>query len=698
MADDVEMQEPPSRPPIAIHHHHHHHHRPPGAASPPADSVSTGASRHSSLAALMNPEPERVVDVSDHDDSQHEESEVEAETAPPPEEYDEEEAEEEDEGSEDDEEEDDEDSEVEGEEGDDSTKESILIAETHGPSAGVAGVPVDTARATSATESSSAASRSISIPVLIHPSPGVATTTAVTAGPSTTNTTTGADLTGLLPSASAPPGPIAGSKPASSTAKPRSKKPRSPSPSPPPPLQVPPLTTIRLEIRLGGPENYEVDVSKIAKDTGQRPPTPPPRITVTTKHPVSESEQEPETDGGKKKKRRKNPTSDYYDVNDPFIDDSELALDERTYFAQTKQQGFYVSSGEVALLKDKTPKKPKSKKMISLATAINASTIKPENANEAAATGVGAGGEENGTTTKQEEDGDERVGQKRKRYVTIVDNGKKRKVVDQTSFHPELQVGIEKLKDAIKAENWAQKGKFPPGLKPQLSALALQAIKLDEYDEHFFSLMPALFPYNKFTMTKLIKRTVFPDHTKLLMDRQEELLKELKTLTEEGMSKAEEEWEKAVVAWDRRKEKAKPDLQPGDSAAPTRHPTEEMDVDGQPPISTALADAEGKESGGDGKKDEKGAQPPQKRYRLTEQMKNIVWQLVLLSNECCRLENEKNSLEGSVIQVSEQGSRKNLYQRIVAQFPDGWMNSGQISREVSVMKKKYEKEAMEGEE
>ena len=40
-----------------------------------------------------------------------------------------------------------------------------------------------------------------------------------------------------------------------------------------------------------------------------------------------------------------------------------------------------------------------------------------------------------------------------------------------------------------------------------------------------------------------------------------------------------------------------------------------------------------------------------------------------------------SSLEGSVIQVSEQGSRKNLYQRIVLQFPEGWMNSGQISRE-----------------
>jgi putative histone chaperone complex ubinuclein-like protein len=76
-----------------------------------------------------------------------------------------------------------------------------------------------------------------------------------------------------------------------------------------------------------------------------------------------------------------------------------------------------------------------------------------------------------------------------------------------------------------------------------------------------------------------------------------------------------------------------------------------------------------------------------------------------------------STLEGSGSQVSEQGLRKALYQKILAAFPEGWMSSGQISREgeqlivganydvmtrvvlllnlVSVMKKKFEKEAME---
>lgn len=137
----------------------------------------------------------------------------------------------------------------------------------------------------------------------------------------------------------------------------------------------------------------------------------------------------------------------------------------------------------------------------------------------------------------------------------------------------------------------------------------------------------------------------------------------------------------------------------------------------------------------EGKEKDTAPHPPAKKFRMTDSMKNIVWELVLLSNECCRLENEKklvllsmlilsllttkcnSTLEGSVLQVSEQGLRKVLYQKIVAAFPDGWMSSGQISRDggchaveqlvfaavflidvsVSAMKKRLEKENMENE-
>ncbi|KIK33455.1 hypothetical protein CY34DRAFT_18356 [Suillus luteus UH-Slu-Lm8-n1] len=242
-------------------------------------------------------------------------------------------------------------------------------------------------------------------------------------------------------------------------------------------------------------------------------PTPP-------KPDTSDSEAE-----GEPKVKEKHATSEHCDVNDPFIDDSELNIDNRNHFAQTKQQGFYVSSGEVALMKDsRTPKKPKSKKVPA-----------------------------------------EAVYQAKTRHTVIEDNGKKRKVVDIRDFHPELQLAIEDLKFTILKESWGVKGKFPPSVKPILADVALKAVNLGEYDEDFFNLMPVLFPYNRFTMTKLIKRTIFTDHLKILTVRQDELLQQLAGLTKEGFSKAQEEWEKSVVAW----EEAKIESEAGAASAPT---------------------------------------------------------------------------------------------------------------------------------
>lgn len=45
----------------------------------------------------------------------------------------------------------------------------------------------------------------------------------------------------------------------------------------------------------------------------------------------------------------------------------------------------------------------------------------------------------------------------------------------------------------------------------------------------------------------------------------------------------------------------------------------------------------------------KETHPPAKKYRLTEPMKSIIWQLVCLSNECCRIENERKWVSSSVI-------------------------------------------------
>ena len=81
------------------------------------------------------------------------------------------------------------------------------------------------------------------------------------------------------------------------------------------------------------------------------------------------------------------------------------------------------------------------------------------------------------------------------------------------------------------------------------------------------------------------------------------------------------------------------------SAGPTQHPTEKMNVDSNSnkPLGgvgsgggAGSGDGEGGKDGKEGSKDH-GQHPPAKHYRLTDSdtMKSIVWEFVLISNECC---------------------------------------------------------------
>ena len=90
----------------------------------------------------------------------------------------------------------------------------------------------------------------------------------------------------------------------------------------------------------------------MAKDTGQRAPTPPAALKKIADS--SDSDEPEDKDDKPRSKKNKvgynlllfGQVTDFFETSDPFIDDSELAIDEHQFFAQTKQQGFYVSSGE----------------------------------------------------------------------------------------------------------------------------------------------------------------------------------------------------------------------------------------------------------------------------------------------------------------------------------------------------------------
>jgi hypothetical protein len=66
-----------------------------------------------------------------------------------------------------------------------------------------------------------------------------------------------------------------------------------------------------------------------------------------------------------------------------------------------------------------------------------------------------------------------------------------------------------------------------------------------------------------------------------------------------------------------------------------------------PPDDGAAMDVD-KSMDGEGKdgKETRDTHAPAKKYKMTEAMKGLIWNLVCLSNECCRIENEKKYVRG----------------------------------------------------
>lgn len=82
------------------------------------------------------------------------------------------------------------------------------------------------------------------------------------------------------------------------------------SPSPPPPPPAAPRPTLRLDITLGGPDNYEVDITRLSIDTGQLPDIAVPVPVVVDAGSDGESEDEKEKEKGDKEKTDKDKDKD----------------------------------------------------------------------------------------------------------------------------------------------------------------------------------------------------------------------------------------------------------------------------------------------------------------------------------------------------------------------------------------------------
>lgn len=350
------------------------------------------------------------------------------------------------------------------------------------------------------------------------------------------------------------------------------KRPRSPTPDDDEPDTSPstsmsrPTIRLNVEVHPGGPSksNYIVPIPQLSVERLEskypkwsawyRSTYLDSEASQSTYQSVGLSQQELEDLGDLAKLLQKYPTqgmgsfqrkrrADEYDVGsydtkDPFVDDSELGLDEPTHIVKTRSDGFYVALGPVELARAKshhmssnsasafrssigslgmTPglsgyarqtnkllaKRAASRKGQGSAVSTRVHKDHPDQTDSQPAEGMP---NERGKEASERVDVPE---PERARETgpapTSATNGhdkveKKKNKYPVRPVHPHLQQMFDHLKVLVQRASFAVKTKFPPELKPPLIDTAKLAVELDEYNDNFFNYLPSIFPYNRFTM------------------------------------------------------------------------------------------------------------------------------------------------------------------------------------------------------
>lgn len=188
-----------------------------------------------------------------------------------------------------------------------------------------------------------------------------------------------------------------------SAQQPSRKRARSPSPAEPAPTPPPARPTIRLELALThkptSKSDYIFQIPNLAVDqlqdqhpewTAWYKTTYLDQSHVPASHELGLSAQELHDLGGLAKLLHKYPSAtsssqparkrrvdEYdvgsYDTKDPFVDDSELGVDEPTHIVRTRADGFYVARGPVELARAKSSSVPSSRSASSFRSSFGAS-------------------------------------------------------------------------------------------------------------------------------------------------------------------------------------------------------------------------------------------------------------------------------------------------------------------------------------
>ncbi|KAI8575965.1 hypothetical protein K450DRAFT_259198 [Umbelopsis ramanniana AG] len=463
--------------------------------------------------------------------------------------------------------------------------------------------------------------------------------------------------------------------------------------------------------------------------------------------------------------RKKLPENEY-DVEDPFIDDSDMLLDDSYAYSERRHDGFFVYQGPLDDEEDKkkaTSKKPTSSSANSSSkkssvkrkavtdpsdqshsetegdgkstkgvkksaakkpatkgslTTLQAKKRKPESTTDVASKddsqkkkkpklddptaspskksesvkkkatseaakeeqkiegvtstsngdvsdkpGSAQNGEKDGRPTSHMASTDTATTSSQQSSATVDEKPKKgaNKPVKLTPLDPAVEKIMDRLREDVAKEDFAVKSKFPPTLRPTvLAAGTLVFRQANGPDDNFVNHLMAILPYNKFTLRKFLYKQVGPLRIDELQTEIDGMITVLKQQVDEAMP-AQIKQHAEIVAKTKEEDGPKP--------------SEGSD---------ATTDDNAKEDG-----EQAGSAT---RFRFNEETRKTLYNIMKAEVARTSLKNELNQLLKTNEQpISETTARKQMYQRLMQCFPDGWMTTYDMSRQYSQYKVRQQK-------
>ncbi|WVQ95912.1 hypothetical protein IAU59_003011 [Kwoniella sp. CBS 9459] len=452
----------------------------------------------------------------------------------------------------------------------------------------------------------------------------------------------------------------------------------------------------------------------------------------------------------KAKSKKKKPID--YDLNDPFIDDSEIMIDAPTHYARPKKEGFFVHAGMLELMEE-SPVKAKPRTTKAKARTSNAVPAPPKPPRRSLSAAVlshqrreaGFKGSEAEPISIDDSDGETKAAGPSKPKPTERRSGSlspppgdddeeekddelnlkpveiDRVLYKSSSKDPALlppylsfPTAVRRRLNALRAESekhdWGSgtRGKFPDHLRGFLNAAGRAAYEHDLFglndregaDKSFFLALPSALPYNEFTLRKLVTKLCYVGYWNWLQACEEEGIEQFKAMVNQEkddiLSKYEEAhkaWEIEVKEWDEKHPNAA-----GNPTAPsTSAQAEPMAIDTL--INGPSASAVPSTGLGTPKLDDTRPVEPPKRFTWTADMREVFGQL--LENMSDIVDLAKRAVEWNIQSAKtgkewgETATKIRLYKKINDSFPDGFMNTSIISREMTKLRGNKKKQQVD---